>query len=141
MVTEYQMIRFIYCLGSFVYLVWGVIILNTEFALSNECIQSHLRAYVIISLLLQSFSNYLWIKERIKSLSVLCGSSFIYLILAVWGWCAIIDKSCNDFHFTQLWKFGFASFMIQIFMILNLWVLLICVSLGQSVQSNRYSDI
>lgn len=103
------------------YLIFGIIYLIEFYDISNECTESNLWVYVLVSLILSTFS--LKIKsdsEDKKTTALICSVFLMALInvsMTIWGGLELMtySKSCNQLFESNLWKVGLASFIVQLF--------------------------
>tara|TARA_A100001015_G_scaffold262960_2_gene309579 strand:+ start:1575 stop:2261 length:687 start_codon:yes stop_codon:yes gene_type:complete len=108
--------------GIICYLVYGIIYLVKDYDVANDCPDCNLWAYVLVAIILcfnkknlsQSFNS---IQEGI---TVLVLTFFLELGLSIWGGIELYQKAssdqgtCPDLRDSNLWKFGLATFVIQI---------------------------
>lgn len=86
--------------------------------------------YIIISLILIIF-NFINIrdnnKEDLEYIAVLIFSIFIDFSIFIWGCLELFNKTsnCLELKHSNLWKYGLATFIIQIIMLVFLSIILL----------------
>ena len=104
-----------YCLGVIgllIYQIFGIIYLVDNYN-KNTCITSHVWVYVLISLVLTlSHSGVLGNLSKENAMAPFC-LGLLNVGLGVWGNFEVMDTSCFAMHENNLWKFGFATFILQ----------------------------
>ena len=112
--------------GALSYYIFGIIFLIQDYNVSNECKDSSLWEYVLVSLILST--SYLKYKndgeengvDKQVVLLVLLG--IINLAISIWGGLELFYKSCDDLNDSNLWIFGVISFGLQL---LNVFICVI----------------
>ena len=115
--------------GSVVWFVYGIIFLVNDYHIADDCSGSNLWAYVLVAIILY------WQKVNAKnigdeeSFGILICSAIVDFSLAIWGATELFDKAdgCDELTNSNLWKFGLATFIIQI--IFGSLIILIPVSI------------
>jgi hypothetical protein len=104
--------------GAISYLVFGIMYLVQDYDLANDCKGSNLWAYVLTAIILSlSRGNAKNMYDDDGNLSI-CTIIFMGLIelgLSIWGGIELFDKSCDDLHDSNIWRFGLATFVLQLF--------------------------
>lgn len=107
--------------GCISYVVFGIIFLVDDYDITHECDNSSLWAYVLVAVIMSlcrlnaknknedSSDNDLF-----KTLCSLVCIGLIDLGLGIWGGFELWVKPCNNLYDTQIWKFGLATFIMQI---------------------------
>ena len=115
------------------YLTFGIIYLIEFYDISNECTESNLWVYVLVSLILSTFSvNIKSNNEDKKITALICSLFFLALIntsMTIWGGLELMSysKLCKQLFESNLWKVGLASFVIQLFVSFLTTVGFMCV--------------
>lgn len=105
--------------GCISYLVFGIIFLVKCYDVANDCKDSKLWEYVLVSMVLSLM------KSNAKSSSgddhevkaSVCTFVCFGLMefgLAIWGSIELWENSCDELSETNLWKFALATFSIQV---------------------------
>jgi hypothetical protein len=104
--------------GSVVWFVYGIIFLVNDYHVADDCSDSNLWAYVLVAVILY------WQKVNAKNIGkdeafgILICSAIIDFGLAIWGATELFHKTdgsgCNELEDSNLWKFGLATFIVQI---------------------------
>ena len=103
------------------YLTFGIIYLIEDYIISKECTESNLWVYVLVSLILSTFSvNIKSNNEDKKTTALICSVIFLALInvsMTIWGGLELMSysKSCKQLFESNLWNVGLTSFVVQLF--------------------------
>ena len=107
--------------GCISYLVFGIIFLVKCFDVANDCKDSKLWEYVLVSMVLslmrsnaKSNSGDDHVVETSVYVCTLVCFGLIDLGLATWGGIELWENSCDELSETNLWKFGLATFSLQV---------------------------
>jgi hypothetical protein len=132
--------------GIIAYFVFGIMYLVQDYNISHDCTGSSLWAYVLTAIILALLRSYTkkTIDEdednKTKICSLVC-LIFIEMGLAIWGGIELWDKSCDNLVNTNIWKFGLATFYIQIFtaslFLIIILTLFTCFILNNTDNNNR----
>ena len=108
------------------YCIFGIIFLIQDYNLSNECKDSSLWEYVLVSLILSTtYINYKNNNDEDgldKQILLLVVIGIFNLAISIWGGVELFYKSCDDLNYSNLWIFGVASFGLQL---LNVFISII----------------
>jgi len=102
--------------GIISYIVYGIIFLVQDYNLWSNCNDSALWQYVLVAIILMfNKSNFKETTTDEKTVLIIC-AIVIELGLAIWGAIELFDKcdNCPELRNSNLWKFGLATFIIQI---------------------------
>ena len=123
------------------YEVFGIIYLVDNYKdMDNSCIKD-VWIYILVSLIL-GITNMGVTKKRgsvTKNIYALFCLILINTVLAVWVGISLAQQSCKTIFDNHLWKFGFATFIIQGSTILLILILVCCEIIATSAES-RYND-
>ena len=111
--------------GALSYYIFGIIFLIQDYNVSNECKDSCLWEYVLVSLILSTtYINYKNDEENgiDKNIILLFIIGIFNLTISIWGGLELFYKSCDDLNDSNLWIFGVVSFGLQL---LNVFICLI----------------
>ena len=105
--------------GAIAYIVFGIMYLVQDYDIANSCEGSSLWAYVLTAIILSisrsgaknSNDEDLGIGGKICLLVCL---GLIECGLAIWGGMELWVNSCDDLRDSNLWKFGLATFILQV---------------------------
>jgi hypothetical protein len=120
------------------YQIFGIVYLVESYMdISNPCI-GHIWPYILVSLL-SSWPNINVTKNQHSAVDN--GPAIICLVLlntglAVWGGIELANPLCKVMMDTHLWKFGFATFILQSFSGLLILIVACCGIISLSV-TNR----
>lgn len=115
------------------YLTFGIIYLIKFYDISNECTESNLWIYVLVSLILSTFSlNIKSNNEDKKTTALICSVFFLALTnvsMTIWGGLELMSysKSCEQLFESNLWKVGLASFVVQLFVSFLTTIVHVCM--------------
>ena len=104
--------------GSVVWFVYGIIFLVNDYHVAKDCSGSNLWAYILVALIL--YYNKINAKNigDEEAIGLLICSAIVDFSLAIWGATELFDNSegtgCDELEHSNLWKFGLATFIIQI---------------------------
>ena len=108
----------ILAVGGITYLVFGVIFLVEDYNVAQDCNGSNLWAYVLTAIILSwtrgSSTGSSESSSVISSICLLMCIGITELSLAIWGGIELLQNSCVDLEETNLWKFGLATFILQV---------------------------
>ena len=123
------------------YEVFGIVYLVESYKdMGNPCIKD-VWIYVLVSLVL-GISNMGATKNResvTKNISALICLILLNAGLAVWGGLSLAQLSCETIFDNHLWKFGFATFILQGSTILLILIIACCGIIVNSAES-KYND-
>lgn len=107
--------------GYISYMVFGTTFLIKDYDVANDCKDSKLWEYVLVSMvlsLLRSKTKSNKDDDHVVETSVyVCTLVCFGLIefgLAIWGSIELWENSCDELSETNLWKFGLATFSLQV---------------------------
>ena len=123
-------------LGSFIliaigavmcYILFGIIFLVQDYSIWNDCEDSNLWPYVLVSIITCLLRNNFKDTKDIESLNLVC-LLLIELGLGIWGSIELSAKceSCPTLRSSNLWKFGLATCILQ-FSIIFIAIIIICI--------------
>lgn len=107
--------------GYISYLVFGITFLVKCFDVANDCKDSKLWEYVLVSMVLSlmrsnaksnSGDDHV-VKTSVYVCTLVC-FGLIEFGLATWGGIELWENSCDELTDTNLWKFGLATFSLQV---------------------------
>ena len=112
----YKVLKYIAIIAIITYEIFSIIYLINYFTLANKCEGSYLWEYVFMSLIVSLFaiSTNLNKKNITQSVCTWCYISFISLFISIWGYIELYNNSCKSLCNSNLWRFGLATFIIQI---------------------------
>lgn len=120
-------------IGSIVcYITFGIMFLVQDYNVAGDCKGSSLWEYVLVAMILAC--SHVSVKSDKDDggvfLPLLMCLGIVDLGLAIWGGVELFEKSCDDLSDSNLWKFGLAVFVIQLFLavtsLIIIPVILIC---------------
>ena len=101
------------------YLVFGILFLVQDYTISHNCDGSVLWVYVLISIIFSCIKCrnvfMMFDNEGETNICILICSGFIDMCFSIWGGIELFNKSCSNLIGINLWKFGLANFILQIF--------------------------
>ena len=103
--------------GALSYYIFGIIFLIQDYNVSNECKDSCLWEYVLVSLILSTtYINYKNDEENgiDKHIILLIILGIFNLVISIWGGIELFYRSCDDLSNSNLWIFGIISFGLQL---------------------------
>lgn len=103
--------------ASIAYIVFGIVYLIQDYKISNECKESDLWEYVLVSIILSCINITIKTENENKDAIVsLVMIGVINLILSTWGGVELWDYSypCDELFNSDLWKVGLAGFILQV---------------------------
>ena len=103
--------------GALSYYIFGIIFLIQDYNVSNECKDSCLWEYVLVSLILSTtYINYKNDEENgiDKNIILLFIIGIFNLTISIWGGLELFYRSCDDLNHSNLWIFGVVSFGLQL---------------------------
>uniref|UniRef100_A0A6C0EHS7 Transmembrane protein n=1 Tax=viral metagenome TaxID=1070528 RepID=A0A6C0EHS7_9ZZZZ len=120
------------------YVVFGILYLVQDYNVWNDCeSDTNLWPYVLVAIILSLNKANAKNMDDSDAIITLCCGFLLELGLASWGGVELYDKigNCTDLRESNLWKFGLASFILQLVFcaIVLIIPLIICVA-------NRYSS-
>ena len=127
-----------------VYVICGIDFLFTYFYLNAECPSSYLWSYILVSLITSTLRiNVIKIQEMDNPSLV---NYLLCLVLtdtcmAIWGASELFNKSCKPIVSSDLWLYGFVTFIIQVTMVSIFFVLCACTVLIAYHDHNKYKEI
>lgn len=101
--------------GQVAYIVFGIMFLVKDYPKSSEnCGDLYMWTYVLVCVIL-STNRFIVKSNNDESktgnfIPIIIFKGFIELGLAIWGGIVVFNTSCHN----NLWKFGLASFIIQV---------------------------
>lgn len=103
--------------GLISYLVFGIIFLVQDYSIANDCKNSNLWEYALVSIIL-SFTNFkINSSESDKNIDIACIIIVIIgvmnLCLSIWGGIELWQQSCDKLSDSNLWKFSLVAFILQ----------------------------
>ena len=104
--------------GAIAYLVFGIMYLVEDYQIAKDCSGSNLWAYVLTAVILSFTRSGAKNSSNEEGGPVLCLLFCLGIIeggLATWGGIELWQNSCSDLSDSNLWKFGLATFCIQVF--------------------------
>lgn len=117
-------------LGSILYSIYGIVFLIQDYDISNSCSGSNLWAYVLTAVIISLFrvnpKNVEMNKDLIKYSLFFLG--LIESCLAVWGAYELWTKSCDNLIDSNIWKFAYLTFIIQLIISVLILVILPIIS-------------
>ena len=121
-----------------VYIVYGIDYLVKYYHLNKECPNSYLWVYILMSLIVStSRTSIVKIREMDAPLLVnylLC----LFLMdgcFAIWGGSELFNKGCKPIVSSDLWLYGYITFIIQVTM-LSIYGLLCCCTFALACYDN-----
>jgi len=112
----YKVLKYIAIIAIITYEIFSIIYLIKYYTFANNCEGSYLWEYIFISLmisLLAIAANY-YKKHITQSVCTWCYISFISFFMSIWGCIELYNNSCKSLCNSNLWRFGLATFIIQI---------------------------
>ena len=96
-----------------IYQIFGIVYLVNNYNLGSTCIDTHLWIYVLISLI--STLSHCGAAENLSKETAIapCCLGLLNVGLGIWGNWEVMGASCLAMHNNHLWKFGFATFILQ----------------------------
>ena len=117
-------------LGSILYSIYGIVFLIQDYDISNSCSGSNLWAYVLTAVIISLFrvnpKNVKMNKDLIKYSLFFLG--LIESCLAFWGAYELWNKSCDNLIDSNIWKFAYLTFIIQVIISVLILVILPIIS-------------
>lgn len=115
--------------GAIAYIVFGIMYLVQDYDVAHDCKDSSLWAYVLVAIILslgrtnskKAFDDESELGVKICTLGCV---GLIELGLGIWGGIELFSKSCSDLQDSNLWKFGLATFIIQMFCVGMIFVVI-----------------
>ena len=103
--------------GIVSYIVFGIIFLVQDYNIANDCKNSNLWEYALVSIIL-SFTNFkINSSESDKNIDIACVIIVIIgvmnLCLSIWGGIELWQQSCDKLSNSNLWKFSLVAFILQ----------------------------
>lgn len=103
--------------GIVSYIVFGIIFLVQDYNIANDCKDSNLWEYALVSIIL-SFTNIkIHSSESDKNIDFACIIIVIIgvmnLCLSIWGAIELWQQSCDKLINSNLWKFSLVAFILQ----------------------------
>ena len=113
---HYQVLKYIVIIAITIYEIFSIIYLINYYTLANKCEGSYLWEYIFISLIvsLLAIATTCYKKNITRSVCIWCYISVISLFISIWGCIELYNNSCKSLCNSNLWRFGFATFIIQI---------------------------
>ncbi len=115
------------------YIVFGIMYLVQDYEIAHECSGSSLWAYCLTAIVLslsRPGAKNSTDENGGNNLCILFCLGVIELSLAIWGGIELWQNSCDNLSGSNLWKFGLATFCIQLFcafiFVIILPLMLIC---------------
>ena len=106
------------------YITFSILYLVQDKSLDDDCVDSNLWVYNLVSLILPLISRFCSAKnssdkdEKTSTCQTICTlicSSLIETALAVWGGIELYDRNdCTDLKNSNLWNLGLTNFILQI---------------------------
>lgn len=99
------------------YVVFGILYLVQDYNVWNDCeSDSNLWPYVLVGIILSLNKVNAKDMDDSDAIITLCCGFLIELGLASWGGVELYDKigNCTDLRESNLWKFGLATFILQL---------------------------
>ena len=88
-----------------------------DYKVANECKGSALWAYVLVAMILALGHGGAKSDDKNNAVApVLICLGLIDLGLAIWGGIELFEKSCDELEDSNIWKFGLAVFILQLFL-------------------------
>ena len=130
--------------GALSYYIFGIIFLIQDYNVSNECKDSCLWEYVLVSLILSTtYINYKNDEENgiDKHIILLIILGIFNLVISIWGGIELFYRSCDDLNDSNLWIFGVISFGLQllsVFICVFVFPMLVCFLVFRENNKNDY---
>lgn len=131
------------------YITFSIIYLINDKSIADNCDNSNLWVYNLVSLILTFISRMCSIKNgsdehpnimrKIIIVTYIC-NIFIELGLSIWGGIELFNNcnNCDELKDSNLWDLGLTNFIIQIFVvILILWIFILCICNENHLKKNK----
>jgi hypothetical protein len=131
------------------YITFSIIYLINDKSIADDCDNSNLWVYNLVSLILTFISRmcsvkngsdeHQYIMRKIIIITYIC-NIFIELGLSIWGGIELFNNcnNCDELKDSNLWNLGITNFIMQIFVvILILWIFILCICNENDIKKNR----
>jgi hypothetical protein len=115
-----------------VYMIYGIHYLVKYYHLNAECPDSHLWVYILVSLIVSTSRTSIVKISEASTPAILAYLICLFMIdgsFTIWGEYELFSTSCKPMISSELWVFGFITFVIQVVMV-SIYVLLCCCSIA-----------
>ena len=96
-----------------IYQIFGIVYLVDNYNTGSTCIDSYLWVYVLISLVMTLGHSGAAGNLTKENVITPCCLGLLNVGLGVWGNWEVMRPPCLAMHNNHLWKFGFATFILQ----------------------------
>tara|TARA_B100001094_G_scaffold332597_1_gene405383 strand:+ start:1277 stop:1771 length:495 start_codon:yes stop_codon:yes gene_type:complete len=137
------------CLLSYAYIAYitfSIIYLINDKSIADNCNNSNLWLYNLISLILTFISRMCSVKNgsdqhqyimRKIIIITYIWNIFIELGLSIWGGIELFNN-CDELKDSNLWDLGLANFIMQIFVVvLILWIFILSICNENDIKKNK----
>jgi hypothetical protein len=121
-----------------VYIVYGIDYLVKYYHLDTECPNSYLWVYILMSLIVSSTRTNM---VKIREMETQVFTSYLLCLFltdgcfAIWGSSELFNKRCKPIVSSDLWLYGYVTFIIQVTM-LSIYSLLCTCSIALACYDN-----
>lgn len=137
------------CYLYIAYITFSIIYLINDKSIADNCDNSNLWVYNLVSLILTFISRmcsvkngsdeHQFIMRKIIIITYIC-NIFIELALSIWGGIELFNNcnNCDELKDSDLWNLGITNFIIQIFVvILILWIFILDKFHENDIKKNK----
>lgn len=140
----YSLLAILLIAGCIAYIVFSILYLIEFYDEANDCKDSHLWEYVLVSLILSTVNIKMKSDENDNAALIITVTGVINLGLSVWGAIELWTNCCSELRYSNLWDVGLASFIIQCFLVFLCVVipptLLCCIVINEESPSDSLTQ-